>query len=51
MNFDTAKPSSIVKISKPSMVSGIGGADGKHGLNEYLETHVVYLEYDENYKG
>lgn len=31
--------------------SGIGGADGKHGLNEYLETHVVYLEYDENYKG
>jgi lactaldehyde dehydrogenase / glycolaldehyde dehydrogenase len=30
--------------------SGIGGADGKHGLNEYLETHVVYLEYDENYK-
>ncbi len=31
--------------------SGIGGADGKHGLNEYLETHVVYLEYDESYKG
>ncbi len=31
--------------------SGIGGADGKHGLNQYLETHVVYLEYDENYKG
>ncbi|MCA1056000.1 aldehyde dehydrogenase [Rossellomorea aquimaris] len=30
--------------------SGIGGADGKHGLNEYLETHVVYLEYNEDYK-
>lgn len=23
--------------------SGIGGADGKHGLEEYLATHVVYL--------
>ncbi len=23
--------------------SGIGGADGKHGLEEYLQTHVVYL--------
>ncbi|PAF51405.1 aldehyde dehydrogenase [Helicobacter sp. 13S00401-1] len=26
--------------------SGIGGADGKHGLEEYLATHVVYLQYD-----
>jgi lactaldehyde dehydrogenase/glycolaldehyde dehydrogenase len=26
--------------------SGIGGADGKHGLEEYLQTHVVYLNYD-----
>jgi lactaldehyde dehydrogenase/glycolaldehyde dehydrogenase len=24
--------------------SGIGGADGKHGLEEYLQTHVVYLD-------
>lgn len=24
--------------------SGIGGADGKHGLEEYLSTHVVYLD-------
>ncbi|NMG45283.1 aldehyde dehydrogenase [Aromatoleum toluvorans] len=24
--------------------SGIGGADGKHGLYEYTETHVVYLQ-------
>ena len=24
--------------------SGIGGADGKHGLLEYTETHVVYLQ-------
>ena len=24
--------------------SGIGGADGRHGLNEYLQTHVVYLQ-------
>ena len=23
--------------------SGIGGADGKHGLEEYLQTHVVYM--------
>ncbi len=28
--------------------SGIGGADGKHGLEEYLQTHVVYLQYDLN---
>ena len=27
--------------------SGIGGADGKHGLEEYLQTHVVYLETKE----
>ena len=24
--------------------SGIGGADDKHGLEEYLQTQVVYLE-------
>ncbi|MGC7590750.1 aldehyde dehydrogenase [Bisgaard Taxon 46] len=27
--------------------SGIGGADGKHGLEEYLQTQVVYLQYDQ----
>jgi lactaldehyde dehydrogenase/glycolaldehyde dehydrogenase len=26
--------------------SGIGGADGKHGLEEFLQTHVVYMDYD-----
>lgn len=30
--------------------SGIGGADGKHGLEEYLATHVVYLQYDNSVK-
>ncbi len=25
--------------------SGIGGADGKHGLYEYLQTHVAYIDY------
>jgi len=30
--------------------SGIGGADGKHGLEEYLQTHVVYIQYDLNKK-
>ena len=24
--------------------SGIGGADGKHGLMEFVETHVVYIQ-------
>ena len=24
--------------------SGIGGADGKHGLYEYTQTHMVYLQ-------
>jgi len=28
--------------------SGIGGADGAHGLEEYLQTHVVYLDHDRN---
>jgi lactaldehyde dehydrogenase/glycolaldehyde dehydrogenase len=28
--------------------SGIGGADGKHGLEEYLQTHVIYMNYDLN---
>jgi lactaldehyde dehydrogenase/glycolaldehyde dehydrogenase len=27
--------------------SGIGGADGKHGLEEYLQTHVVYFQYNQ----
>lgn len=27
--------------------SGIGGADGKHGLEEFLQTQVVYLETDQ----
>ncbi len=30
--------------------SGIGGADGKHGLEEYLQTHVVYMQYNQNIK-
>lgn len=30
--------------------SGIGGADGKHGLEEYLQTHVVYIQYDQEKK-
>ncbi len=30
--------------------SGIGGADGKHGLEEYLQTHVVYIQYNLNKK-
>ncbi|OIO01005.1 MAG: aldehyde dehydrogenase [Desulfovibrionaceae bacterium CG1_02_65_16] len=25
--------------------SGIGGADGKHGLFEYLQSHVVYIQH------
>ncbi|MGE4551577.1 MAG: aldehyde dehydrogenase [Desulfovibrionaceae bacterium] len=25
--------------------SGIGGADGKHGLFEYLQSHVTYIQY------
>lgn len=25
--------------------SGISGADGKHGLYEYMETHVVYMQH------
>lgn len=27
--------------------SGIGGADGKHGLYEYTQTHMVYLQYNQ----
>jgi len=26
--------------------SGIGGDDGEHGLEEFLETHVCYVDYD-----
>jgi lactaldehyde dehydrogenase/glycolaldehyde dehydrogenase len=26
--------------------SGIGGADGKHGVLEYTRTHLIYLDYD-----
>ena len=27
--------------------SGIGGADGKHGLYEYMQTHGVYIDYND----
>ena len=27
--------------------SGIGGADGKHGMYEYMQTHGVYINYDD----
>ena len=30
--------------------SGIGGADGKHGVEEYLQTHVVYIDYNQKKK-
>lgn len=30
--------------------SGIGGADGKHGLEEFLQSHVVYMNHDWKYK-
>jgi lactaldehyde dehydrogenase/glycolaldehyde dehydrogenase len=26
--------------------SGIGGADGRHGLEEFLQTHVVYMNHN-----
>ncbi|HEY4537058.1 MAG TPA: aldehyde dehydrogenase [Erysipelothrix sp.] len=26
--------------------SGIGGADGRHGLEEFLQTHAVYIQYE-----
>lgn len=25
--------------------SGLGGADGKHGIEDFLVTHAVYMEY------
>lgn len=28
--------------------SGIGGADGRHGLEEFLATTVAYIDYDLN---
>lgn len=28
--------------------SGLGGADGLRGLEEYLETHTVYVTYNTN---
>jgi hypothetical protein len=52
-NFINGKfvPSSTEKTLKPCKASmrvgeksGIGGADGKHGVYEFLQTHVVYLQ-------
>lgn len=28
--------------------SGLGGADGKHGLEDFLVTHVVYMQYKDD---
>ena len=28
--------------------SGIGGDDGERGLEEFLETHIYYVDYDLN---
>lgn len=30
--------------------SGIGGDYGKHGVDEFLNTHVVYIQYNQNKK-
>ncbi len=30
--------------------SGIGGDDGKHGIEEFLNTHVVYIQYNREKK-
>ncbi|WP_036222660.1 aldehyde dehydrogenase [Mesoaciditoga lauensis] len=30
--------------------SGIGGDDGKHGVEEFLNTHVIYIQYDQEKK-
>ena len=30
--------------------SGIGGDDGKYGVDEFLNTHVVYIQYNESKK-
>jgi lactaldehyde dehydrogenase/glycolaldehyde dehydrogenase len=30
--------------------SGIGGDDGKHGVEEFTNTHVIYLQYNQNKK-
>ncbi|WP_280771987.1 aldehyde dehydrogenase [Salipaludibacillus daqingensis] len=30
--------------------SGIGGADGKHGLHEFLSTQVVYMQYKDDHQ-
>jgi lactaldehyde dehydrogenase/glycolaldehyde dehydrogenase len=30
--------------------SGIGGADGRHGLEEFLQTHVVYMNHNRDAK-
>lgn len=31
--------------------SGLGGDDGEHGLEEFLETHVCYVDYDQKADG
>ena len=28
--------------------SGLGGDDGERGLDEFLETHICYIDYDLN---
>ncbi len=28
--------------------SGLGGDDGEHGLDEFIETHICYIDYDLN---
>ncbi|MBQ9387029.1 MAG: aldehyde dehydrogenase [Lachnospiraceae bacterium] len=31
--------------------SGLGGDDGEHGLDEFIETHICYIDYDLNAQG
>ncbi|MBR1659124.1 MAG: aldehyde dehydrogenase [Oscillospiraceae bacterium] len=31
--------------------SGLGGDDGEHGLDEFLETHICYVDFDLNAPG
>lgn len=41
---DYGLTSSIYTQNLNVAMKGIGGADGKHGLHEYLQTQVVYLQ-------
>jgi lactaldehyde dehydrogenase/glycolaldehyde dehydrogenase len=48
--LDLARVEAVFTADYIDYISGIGGADGKHGVYEHTQTHVAYIPYDAGHR-